>query len=84
MMDKPGALAAAHGWAAAEFAAWGFAATLDDGTRRTVELALGMHGIDGLGDLVAAGLALGGLSAAQVGALLAFVEAELGERVLAA
>lgn len=82
-MDKLEALAAAHGWAAVESSAWHWAATLDAEIRRTVEHQLGMHGVDGLGDLLLAGPALGGMDAAQLAELVATVEAELGERLAA-
>lgn len=78
------ALAAVHGWAATEYVAWGWAATLDAEMREMVERALGRYGIDGLGDLLLAGSALGGLDAADVDALMAKVEAELGRELAAA
>jgi len=84
MMDKLEALAATHRWAAAEWVTWAWVAGLDADTRRTVELALGMHGIDGLGALLLRGPALGSLDAAQLGELEAAVEAELGRELLAA
>lgn len=84
-MDKLEALAAAHGWKAVDGAAWGWAATLEDAeTRRTVELALAADGFDGIGDLVLGGPAHGGLDEAQLVALVAAVEAELGELLAAA
>ena len=74
---------AAHGATAVEFAAWGWAATLPAELRRTVELALAAHGVDGIGDLALAGPAHGGLDAEDVAELETFLEAELGERLAA-
>lgn len=83
-MDKLEALAAAHGWAETEMIAWRWAATLHAETRWTVELALARNGVDGIGDLVLAGPALGGLDAAQLAELVAMVEADLRALLAAA
>ena len=68
---------------AAEFAAWGWTATLEGEKRTAAERALGLHGIDGLRDLALAGPALGGLDAADLEALDAAVATELGELLAA-
>ncbi len=73
----------AHGWRAVEFAAWGWSATLPVELRRTVELALAAHGVDGIGDLILAGPTHGGLDAEDLAELEAFVEAALGQRLAA-
>ncbi len=78
-MDKLQALMEAHGERAVEFAVWEAVARLDAETRRSAELTLASGGLDGLGELFLAGPALDGLDAAQVGELLAAVEAGLGE-----
>ncbi|MEV7607920.1 hypothetical protein AB0N61_00395 [Microbacterium sp. NPDC089320] len=82
MMDKLEALVAAHGWREVEGVAWGWAATLAEG--QTVELALGRDGIDGLGALLLAGPALGGIGADHLAELMAAVQVELGGELLAA
>lgn len=77
-MDRLMALVAAHGYRAVESEARGWATTLDAETRRTVELALAADGVDGIGDLMLAGPALGGLDEAQVAGMVATVEVALG------
>lgn len=83
-MHKLEVLAAAHGWGAVEGEAWGFAATLDSETRRTVELALAKDGVYGVCDLAIQGVALGGLYPAIFGSLVAAVEAGLVGELVAA
>lgn len=82
-MDKLEALAGAHGWEKVEAVAWEWAGQLDLGTRVGVELALAVDGLDGLGDLLVAGPAFGGLDEGEVVALVAAVESVLGEPLAA-
>lgn len=73
-MDK---LMVEFGAATVEMAAWAAVATMAPEMRRTAELALAADGPDGLDDLAAVGPALGGLSEAQLGELVAAMGAEL-------
>lgn len=70
-MDRLMALVAVHGYRAVQFEAWGWAASLDAETRRTVQVALAADGVDGIGDLVLAGPALGGLGDEEFAGMLA-------------
>ncbi|WP_251440156.1 hypothetical protein [Microbacterium sp. USTB-Y] len=84
-MENFWSLVAEHSWRDVEDVAWTWAATLSDADKaHAVEMALAGRGVEGIEDLAFAGPELGGLDGAEVDALVAFVEAELGAVALAA
>jgi len=83
-MSKLDTMIEAHGWQRAEFAAWGWAAELDAELCAVVEAQLAVHGINGIGDLLLVGAALGGVDDAQRGELVEFAEEYLAPDAVAA
>lgn len=72
------------GWRIADDTAWEWAGNLDAEKRAIVEWALALYGIDGVGELVVAGPALGGLDGEDIDALARFAAGRLDPATLAA